>query len=335
MNPYIISIIIPVHNSEKFLTECIESIIAQNKSIYEILLIENGSTDNSKDICKFYAEKYDFIRTYSIPGRGVSNARNYGIERATGEWITFIDSDDFISSEYMNSIESYLNSNTDLIAFNYIRYINKFKKESGILTIKEGEHNTPIDLFKLAIRLEIAALTVWSSIYKNDIIKNHHIRFREDMKTSEDFTFNLSYYKFIQNFTIVNKPLYYYRQNPNSVTSIRDLRHAVDYQIVYDILKEIIKTYNIDKTNINLFKERWTKWILALVYNYKIQNFTNKTINETVYSKSYYIDLTNFKLNNTKSKIERFLLKYKMNSTIVIYCRIIDFIKKVLNRYKI
>lgn len=335
MSYYILSIIIPVYNSEKYLKECINSIISQNNNIFELLLIDNGSTDRSKEICDEYADKFNFIKAFHIPNKGVSNARNYGIEHSSGKWITFIDSDDFISPEYIKSIEPFLNTDTDLITFNYVRYINEQKKEPGILTIKEGEHFAASELFNLAIRLEVASLSVWSSVYRKYILQKNTLRFREDMSTCEDFTFSLSYYKHVNKFHVINKNLYYYRLNPFSVTSIRNLQHANNYQIVFDNIADICKEKNIDRTNILIFEKRWTRWIIDLVYNYKIQGINNKTIKEIVYTKTYYKRIAEFKSHNFKMKIEQFLLIHQMSSCIFLYCKSIDIAKKIMKRYKI
>lgn len=331
----VLSIIIPVYNSEKYLVKCIESILSQNINIYELLLIDNGSTDSSKDICDYYSNIYDCIKTYHIPNKGVSNARNYGIEHSSGKWIVFIDSDDFVSPEYLETIKGFLNLEVDLIIFNYIRYISEQKEEQGLLTIKEGLHKTSVELFNLAVRLEVASLSVWSSVYKMDVVNKYNLRFREDMKTCEDFMFSLSYYNYIERFYVIDKALYYYRQNPNSTTSTRNLSHAYNYQLVFDTISDIIKYKRITIDNISLFEERWTKWIIDLVYNYKLQNINNVTIKESVYNQPYYKKILYFKSNNFKFKVERFLLKYQMNLLILIYCRFIAYIKKVTKHYKI
>lgn len=335
MKSNILSIIIPVYNSEKYLKECIDSIISQNNNTFELLLIDNGSTDRSKEICDKYADKFNFIKAFHIPNKGVSNARNYGIEHSSGKWITFIDSDDFISPEYIPSIEPFLNTNTDLITFNYVRYINEQNKEPGILTIKEGEHYAAIELFNLAIRLEVASLSVWSSVYRKDILQNNILRFREDMKTCEDFIFSLSYYKHVNKFYVINRNLYYYRLNPFSATSIRDIQHANNYQIVFDAIAGICKKKNIDNTNILIFEKRWIRWIIDLIYNYKIQGINNKAIKEIVYTKTYYKRIAEFKPHNIKMKIEQFLLIHQMSSCIFLYCKSINIAKKIMKRYKI
>lgn len=335
MKSNILSIIIPVYNSEKYLKECIDSIVCQNNNIFELLLIDNGSTDRSKEICDEYADKFNFIKAFHIPNKGVSNARNYGIEHSSGEWITFIDSDDFISPEYIQSIEPFLNTDTDLITFNYVRYINEQKKEPGILTIKEGEHYMTLELFNLAIRLEVASLSVWSSVYRKYILQNNILRFREDMSTCEDFIFSLSYYKYVNKFYVINKNLYYYRLNPFSTTSIRSLQHANDYQIVFNTIIDTIKDKNIDHKNILIFEERWTKWIIGLIYNYKSQKIKDELIKESVYTQTYYKIATKFKSKKIKLRFERFLLINQMNSCIFFYCKCTDLIKKIIKRYKI
>lgn len=335
MNSPILSIVVPIYNAEEYLENCIESILTQNDSIYELLLIDNGSTDSSKKICDSYATQHKNIKAYHIPNNGVSNARNFGINHASGKWIAFIDSDDFINSEYIKTIKPFLNQDIELITFNYIRYINAHKEEKGSLTIQEGLHKTSIDLFNLAIRLEVAALSVWSSIYKNEIIQKYNLRFREDMKTCEDFMFSLSYYNYVNKFYIINKGLYYYRQNPTSTTRIRDLQHAKNYQTVFNAISELIRTKHISLSSIYIFQNRWTRWIIDLIYNYKSQKIKDQIINKSVYSQPFYADIMLFKSRNPKFRFERFLLRYKLNTTILFYCRIVGYLKILLKKYKL
>lgn len=328
-----LSIIIPVYNSDKYLAYCLDSIVGQKGIEYEIILIDDGSNDNSPIICDEYSKKYDKVRVYHKPNGGVSSARNLGIEKSKGKWITFIDSDDFISPKYVHDIGDILSKDIDLIIYNYISYYNDFKKEEGRFILNEGFNNDVNILFDMAIKLEIASLSIWSSIYKKEIIEKNHIRFNINMKTCEDFMFNLKYYSNIESYYAINTPYYYYRQNNESVTHNRKLSHAEDYQLVYNELVRIIDNHVLSKESILIFKERWVKWIIGLIYNFRTQKISNKEINRHVYSQKYYSEIKKFEVNNTKTKIEVCLLKYKLNSIISIYCKSVDFTKKLLRRY--
>ena len=116
MKKNIITVIIPVYNSEKYLEKTIKSILEQTYNNYELILIDNGSTDNSAEICKKYQEKDKRVKFYIQSKKGVSNARNMGIEKATGEFICFVDSDDYIEKDMLNSyMDIYIKYKPDLI----------------------------------------------------------------------------------------------------------------------------------------------------------------------------------------------------------------------------
>ena len=119
----LVSIIIPVYNVEKYLAECIESVLKQTYQNIEILLIDDGSPDNSGKICDEYEEKDSRVRVIHKENGGVSSARNVGLEQANGEYITFIDSDDFVSESYIEELYIALeNGNSDLAFCKYNHY---------------------------------------------------------------------------------------------------------------------------------------------------------------------------------------------------------------------
>ena len=101
-----ISVIVPVYNVEAYLERCVESILQQTYAHFELILINDGSTDSSGQICDHLASQYENIKVYHIENSGVSNARNMGIQLATGSWVTFIDSDDFVTQDYLATLAS-------------------------------------------------------------------------------------------------------------------------------------------------------------------------------------------------------------------------------------
>jgi glycosyltransferase involved in cell wall biosynthesis len=335
MNDIELSIIIPIYNSEKYINNCINSIINQKGIKFEVLLIDDGSTDNSSQICDNYAQLDTRIKVFHKENGGVSSARNLGIENSRGKWITFIDSDDWLNSEYIQSINNILNLNIDLTIYNYISFLSKKRQEQGRFILQEGIHNDVNSLLNMALQLEIASLSTCTSIYKKEIIEKYHIRFDINMKTCEDFMFNLEYYSHIKSYYAFKTPYYYYRQNEESVTHKRKLDHAKDYQLVYNKLITITNKNHLSNNSIEIFKERWIKWIIGLVYNFKLQNISNDEINKWIYSQQYYNELKNFKVHSIKAKIEIILLKYKLNTLISVYCKGTDRVKKILKRYRL
>src|SRR5699024_86358 len=121
-----VSVIVPIYNAEKYLKKCLDSLVRQLFEGLEIVLINDGSTDSSLSICQNYAEEHPHIHVYTTPNRGVSNARNTGMELARGTWITFLDSDDWISENYFKVLHQ--NPKEDLI-FQNLRHLFKDREK--------------------------------------------------------------------------------------------------------------------------------------------------------------------------------------------------------------
>ena len=188
-----ISVIVPVYKiKEQYLKECIESISKQTYSNLEIILVDDGSPDNCGEICDLYAEKDSRIMVLHQKNQGVSMARNNAVQKATGEWITFIDADDWNEKDLSVDDEKLL----EKINLNFLRTISLSKDEIRIPTL-EG----PV-----------------CHLYKRSIIKENNIRFDSSLKQGEDKLFNYEYHKYIKRFTYINKPLYHYRLYGESTT---------------------------------------------------------------------------------------------------------------------
>ena len=123
-----LSIIIPIYNVERYLNKCIDSVINQNYDDYEVLLIDDGSIDYSGKICDRYSKEYSFIKTFHKSNSGLSDARNYGITRATGEYIIFVDGDDFLQENVLSKIAEYLKQNKCEIMIT--RLVESFENEN-------------------------------------------------------------------------------------------------------------------------------------------------------------------------------------------------------------
>lgn len=123
-NPYF-SVILPIYNVEKYLERCVESVLSQNFTDYEMILVDDGSSDFSPKICDEYEEKYNFIKVIHKKNGGLSSARNAGFEQATGKYILWFDSDDWVEKNTLSLIyNATKESEVDIIKFNYIRHID-------------------------------------------------------------------------------------------------------------------------------------------------------------------------------------------------------------------
>lgn len=212
-----ISIIVPVYNTEKYLIECIDSILSQTYTDFEVLLVDDGSTDLSGKICDEYAQEDKRIRVFHKDNRGVSSARNVGLENAKGEWVCFVDSDDTIAEIFLETLLKAAVENNADSAMGGFRYIDTDKnveivsKENHIET---AENN--IMGFYACVAPDWQRY-LWNRLFRVDIINEHHLRFNEKIYYKEDGLFLIQFLCASNGRVgVSNKVIYNYRQNSNS-----------------------------------------------------------------------------------------------------------------------
>lgn len=207
------SIIIPVFNTQKYVSRCIDSILAQTFTNFELILINDGSTDNSGEICNKYAIHDYRIKIFHQANKGLSGARNSGLEIAGGEWIAFVDSDDWIEPNYLETINRKIQLiNVDLYTFG-LRRLDDEKILYEYCPTYAVESNNSF------LKSKYYKHTGWSYVFRNSIIKKWSIRFPLDIKQyTEDQPFLLKYISKCNNVGIINKILYNYYHNSNSIT---------------------------------------------------------------------------------------------------------------------
>lgn len=203
------SVIIPIYNAEKTLSRCIDSLISQNYPDAEIILINDGSTDNSGAICQSYQLRYSQIVYISKENEGVSTARNVGLEIAKGKYILFVDSDDYVSDHYFQSIDSALSSsNSDLLQFSHCKVNGK----SEIQVLRTPCLSNTFEEYTSKICHAICHKTInspWSKAYRRNLIAENHLRFRPDLSIGEDRLFNIQYALFAKSYCVSNEVIYY------------------------------------------------------------------------------------------------------------------------------
>ena len=199
----LISIIIPVYNSEKTLNRCVNSILNQTFMDWELLLVDDGSTDKSGKICDQYALKDFRIQVFHKKNGGVSSARNTGLDYAIGSWITFVDSDDFIDATFLDTLIRLQSSD---LCISGIQFINN---ETILLPPEEYiKIENVAELDNLLNKLYFTA--PWGKVYKNEIIQKNNIRFNINLKIGEDTDFVLKYLLYINDIRLISKPLYHF-----------------------------------------------------------------------------------------------------------------------------
>ena len=216
-----ISIVVPVYNVENYLNTCVDSLLNQNFDEYEILLIDDGSTDSSPEICDDYSAKYDIVKCYHKENGGLSSARNYGIERAKGEWIIFVDSDDYwLSKDVLQTLLQVAKDNSaDFVRFEYTavdengRYLYEhcYDKKSNILDKRLSQY----EMFHHGVAGEFFA---WLYMARKELYE--YERLDENRKYQEDIDFCIRLFatkKFSCAYT--KERFYAYRKRRNSITS--------------------------------------------------------------------------------------------------------------------
>lgn len=329
-----VSVIIPVYNAEKFLKKTINSVLSQTYSNLEIILINDGSTDNSRLICENFKKADNRIKLINKENAGVSSARNDGINLATGTYITFVDSDDYINRNFIESaINIFKSKKVDLVKFNFYKKGKHFKlKHYYSLPINEKIASNDIRIKNIVFNSDDLC-PCWGIVYKSSIAKK--IRFDKNIKVGEDFLYVINYLKNSKTLFISNERYYYYVINQSSVT------HS------FNLKKNIIKTENALYVNKNVEKiflqgDLLKNNMRLLKSKRNIMSFINNCIDNCNYSNFIEAldiflknDIINQELtliyNNCLTYKEKKILKKDFNSYLIIKVKL--FLKKILKSF--
>lgn len=201
------SVIIPVYNAKETLRRCLDSLVRQQFSDYELLLINDGSTDGSDAICREYANTYSCIRYFAKENGGVSSARNLGLEQAEGEYILFVDSDDYVSQDYFALLSHTLESNAvDLLMFGYRNFGGASTEWDTGVFCEETESGVAKRISFAVCQYLFSSLL--SKAFKRQIIERDNIRFSNDLAIGEDQTFIFTYAMHIRSIGSIENHLY-------------------------------------------------------------------------------------------------------------------------------
>lgn len=298
----LISVIVPVYNVEPYVAKCIESIQNQSYQHLEIILVDDGSTDDSGDICDQYASYDDRIKVIHQENAGLSAARNTGIDIANGDYIAFVDSDDYIGlTVYEDMLHLLKDNNLDIIEF------TAFRDKNG--TIIEGCNDGQLEIFDKDDALKLAFhdcfVAAWSKLYKRSAIGD--VRFPVGRKFEDSATSYL-YVANANRVGHINRCYYYYRLNPNSITQTSfDPKSRWDFVLGYEErLKYVINHHlpYIDVCNSLLMKA-----VLSCLTAY----YANPTGNQAYYDKCKYLIETyrsDISYNQLNSKYKLFLWSF-------------------------
>lgn len=301
-----ISVIIPVYNTEKYLEKCLDSIINQTYQDFEIVIINDGSIDNSQNIIEKYLDKYqNKIKCINKENGGLSSARNYGIEVARGDYIIFVDSDDYIKKDLFEQLLPYIQKDIDLVKYKLIKVSEEYKELERVdgpsfdeVTGEEGFNKLVFN----DVLLEPACLY----LYKRDIFIKNNLRFLENTY-HEDFGLVPIILLYTNSIVSINFYGYYYLQANNSITRNEDytktIKRANDLLIHYDNMKKTIENLNIkQKTKENMY----LYYTNAIFDNLKkLQKKEKKKYVQQIHKRKL---LNNIKIINLKRLIKRMIL---------------------------
>jgi len=340
----LISIIIPVYNVADYLRKCLDSVVHQSYSHLEIILINDGSIDDSLKICEEYQVLDSRIKVVNQNNSGVSVARNEGLKEATGDYLLFVDGDDWLNLYAIEFICNFMQE-VDLVSFSYSKeyqathqvrklglngqYSSSFLQRR-ITGLVKDELSDPSQMETL--------VTVWGKLYKTAIIKDNNILF-EDLKkigTWEDGLFNWEYLNTCNQVYIVDEPLYHYRKiNSSSITSSYKEKYLEQKKHLFTILNSLIKTNAKDSLFEEAFNNRICLSTLGIGLNESLNTASfwikYKNIKAMLYSNTHRNALRKFDLSffPTHWKFFFFFAKYKMPFFLLIMSMAI---KKIINK---
>lgn len=244
------SIILPVYNVEKYLTECVNSILAQTFKDYEIILVDDGAKDNSPAICDDFTKKYSQIKVIHKENGGQSTARNAGFNAACGEYVIFLDSDDFITDEafFEDIYNKIQETNSDIVLYKYSKYFDKTKTlDKCTFSLSFAENITDSDkMLEKLVRNDAYYGMAWIKAFRRKVAVDNNIEFDANLVCEDmDWYFNLVLHS--EKISAIDKSYIAYRQREGSVTSSLKLKNLTDYIFTMEKWNKKIKEVTISE----------------------------------------------------------------------------------------
>lgn len=215
-----VSMIVPVYNSEKTLSRCIDSILNQTYRDFELILLNDGSTDTSGEICDAYAKRDSRVRVVHKENTGVSDTRNRGIDLARGEYLQFLDSDDWITPDATTLfVRTATEQQCDMVISQFYRVIGEHVSQKGAIDEDGLMDRSTYANHMMQKPADFYYGVLWNKFYKRSIITEHRLRMDQSISWCEDFMFNLEYVRHTQTIYAMKVPVYYYVKTKGSLVS--------------------------------------------------------------------------------------------------------------------
>ncbi len=216
----LVSIIVPVYNAAKTIGRCVNSILNQEYRDFELLLLDDGSTDASGELCDAFAKKDPRVRVLHKANSGVSDTRNRGIARARGKYLQFADSDDWLTPEATKFlVQAITDHNCDMVIADFYRVIGERVSQKGSIEEEGVMEQTDFAIKMMQKPADFYYGVLWNKLYKRSIIEKHHLRMDSSVSWCEDFMFNLEYVRHAKTIYALRIPVYYYVKTKGSLVS--------------------------------------------------------------------------------------------------------------------
>ncbi len=230
-----ISVIIPVYNTSTYLSRCLDSILNQDFEAYEVICVNDGSKDNSLDILREYEKKSSKIKVVDQTNSGVAKTRNTGLEHAKGNYLAFLDSDDFVRENYLSKLyDAAIDNCSDIVICNFYRYYEQINLAKPVFyKFRKGNFNK-YEILKGLIPDNLIHSYLWNKLWKREIFENHNVF--PNMKFEDLAIMSQLIYK-ANKITVINDALYYYRIRKTSIVRNISLQTQNDYMKAYGLIR--------------------------------------------------------------------------------------------------
>ncbi len=341
-----ISFVVPIYNDEKYLPQCLGSLCMQREPEIEFILVDDGSADNSLNICEYYEKRDSRIRVFHQSHQGANVARNKGLKEANGKWVCFIDGDDWIENNFCEQLAPYIPLSYDIIIYSFYNIHGGKKQRMKSNSKKIIFHSSDF------IDLQIAALNrkgpykyglkcldpvnLWNKLYRRDFLTDNQILFIPEIQKEQDEIFNLTAFQNAKTGIYINKALYNYRYNPASVTN----RYQPDIAEKYCEVHKFLSKYMSNK-NFNVFGNPYWERIAVHSRTCVILNYCNDK-NEKKYShrktdflkllsnEPYFSAIINVKLSHFP--IREMILSWSIKHRFFLMCEVLTKLQNMLNK---
>ena len=331
----LLSVIVPIYNKETYLSICIDSILEQSFANFELLLINDGSSDGSLAICKSYEKKDKRIKVYDKENGGASSAKNFGIKRANGVFCSFVDADDYIDKDFFRNLINKIENNKIDLAIGNVLFVDENKNTTRNINLVEGDFSLRdfFSFFPLYMPNAIIGAP-WNKIYRVSILKKNNILFDESITNNEDLHFNINYFYFCKSVSVVGYPLYHYINHCGTSLSRKYISNLFDiYLLSFNKMCAFLESINMLESNKKFYYSYFAKQIINAVDNackdngkqkkdkiVEIDSIVNNNITINLFSEICFSDL--------KNKILSYLVRKKRKKMLYYYFQFRNVVRK-------